>query len=85
MKALEGIDLSKPAYSKLASDVEKLAQNDPKTLVQGSAISALAKTKDRKYLPIFEKGLDAVSNSVKGNSLGAIFANCPSRVQSFGR
>lgn len=80
MKALEGIDLTKPAYKSLASEVEKMAQNDPKTLVQGAAIAALGKTKDRKYLPVFEKALGAVSNSVKGNALAAISAIDPARV-----
>ena len=83
MKALEGLDLSKTNVVKtVASDVEKMAQNDSKTLVQGAAIAALAKTRDKKYLPIFEKGLNAVSNSVKGNSLAAISQIDPSRVQA---
>ncbi|WP_419870246.1 M1 family aminopeptidase [Chryseobacterium sp. CT-SW4] len=83
MKALELMDLSNGDQSKaLAGDVEKLANNDPKTLVQASAIAALAKTKDKKYLPIFEKGLNAVSNSVRGNSLGAISAIDPSRISA---
>lgn len=81
IEALRGMDLSKPTVAKLvAADVEKLAQNDPKTLVQGAAIAALAKTKDKKYLPIFEKGLSAVSNSVRGNSLAAVSQIDPSRV-----
>lgn len=83
MKALQGLDLSKPEQSKLTvSDVEKLASNDSKTLVQATAIAALAKTKDKKYLPLFEKGMNAVSNSVKANSLSAISAIDPSRVAS---
>lgn len=81
MKALSGLDLSKPDQAKIAlSEVEKLAANDPKTLVQGAAISALGKTKDKKYLPLFEKGMSAVSNSVKANSLSGISAVDPSRV-----
>ncbi|WP_390453041.1 M1 family metallopeptidase, partial [Chryseobacterium sp. Alg-005] len=83
MKALELMDLTNPEQMKaLGADVEKLAVNDPKTLVQASAIAALAKTKDKKYLPIFDKGVNAVSNSVKGNSLGAISAIDPSRISS---
>ncbi|MBB4806064.1 aminopeptidase N [Chryseobacterium defluvii] len=83
MKALELIDLTNPEQMKaLGADVEKLASNDPKTLVQAAALAALAKTKDKKYLPVFEKGMNAVSNSVKGNSLGAIVAIGPSRVSS---
>ncbi len=81
MKALKGLDLSKPDQAKAAlNEVEKLAANDPKTLVQGAAIAALGKTKDKKYLPIFEKGINAVSNSVKANSLGAISETDPTRV-----
>ena len=83
MKALSSLDLSKADQAKAAlSEVEKLASNDPKTLVQGAAISALAKSKDKKYLPVFEKGMSAVSNAVKANSLAGIAAVDPARVAS---
>ena len=83
MKALSGLDLSKPDQQKLAlAEVEKMASNDPKTLVQSSAITALAKTRDKKYLPLFEKGMSAVSNSVKASSLAAIGAIDPAKVAS---
>ena len=83
MKALELMDLSNPEQAKaLAADVEKLATNDPKTLVQGAAVAALAKTKDKKYLSIFEKGASAVSNSVRGNSLSAIVTVDPSKANT---
>ncbi len=81
MRALAGLDLSKADHSKAAlAEVEKLASNDPKTLVQAASISALAKTKNKKYLPVFEKGISAVSNSVKASSLAAIAGIDPSRV-----
>lgn len=58
MKALNGLDLSKPNQAKLAlAEVEKLASNDPKTLVQGEAIAALAKTKDKNISPYMKKEL----------------------------
>ncbi|OCA68963.1 peptidase M1 [Chryseobacterium artocarpi] len=83
IKALELMDLSNPEQMKaLGADVEKLATNDPKTLTQAAAISALAKTKDKKYLPIFEKGVGAVSNAVKGNSLGALITIDPSKANT---
>lgn len=83
IKALELMDLSNPEQMKaLGADVEKLATNDPKTLTQAAAISALAKTKDKKYLPIFEKGVGAVSNAVKGNSLGALITIDPSKANA---
>lgn len=82
-KALELMDLSNAEQLKaLGADVEKLASNDPKTLIQGAAIAALAKTKDKKYLPIFEKGVGAVSNSIKGNSLAAVVAIDPTKVNA---
>ncbi|KMQ72472.1 M1 family metallopeptidase [Chryseobacterium koreense] len=83
IKALSGLDLSKPDQQKAAlAEVEKMAVNDPKTLVQSAAITALAKTKDKKYLPVFDKGMSAVSNAVKGASLGAIAVIDPSRVSA---
>ncbi|PWN67986.1 M1 family metallopeptidase [Chryseobacterium oncorhynchi] len=84
IQALQLMDLSSPEQMKaLGADVEKLASNDPKTLTQAAAIAALAKTKDKKYLPMFEKGMSAVSNAVKGNSLGAILAVDPSKANNF--
>jgi aminopeptidase N len=80
IKALQLMDLSNPEQMKtLGVDVEKLASNDPRTLVQAAAIGALAKTKDKKYLPLFEKGVNAVSNAVKGNSLSAVVTIDPSK------
>ena len=79
-KALEQIDLTIPEQAKaLTADVEKLASNDPKTLVQAAAISALVKTKNAKYSSIYEKGLNAVSNAVKGSSLAGISELDPSK------
>lgn len=80
IKALELMDLSNKDHAKiLTPDVEKLAANDPKTLVQAAAVAALAKTKNKKYLPLFEKGVNAVSNAVKINSLKAIIDSEPSK------
>jgi len=80
-KALSGLDLSQPNVSKIAlSEVEKLASNDPKTLVQAAAISALVKTKNAKYMSLYEKGMSAVSNSVKAASLSGIASLDPSKV-----
>ncbi|MDR6546612.1 aminopeptidase N [Chryseobacterium rhizosphaerae] len=83
IKALELMDLTNSDQMKaLGTEVEKIASNDPKTLAQAAAIGALAKTKDKKYLPIFEKGVNAVSNAVKGNSLSAVLTIDPSRANA---
>lgn len=83
IKALELMDLSNSEQMKaLGAEVEKIASNDPKTLTQAAAINALAKTKDKKYLPVFEKGVNAVSNAVRGNSLGAIATIDPTKIAS---
>lgn len=85
IEALKGLDLSKANQAKLAlSEVEKLAHNDPKTLVQAAAITALSQTNDKKYLPLYEKGLSALSNSVKGASLGAIAKLDPNKAITLG-
>ncbi len=80
IKALSLVDLANPEQMKaLGAEVEKLASNDPKTLTQAAAITALGKTKDKKYLPLFEKGINAVSNAVKGSSMSALLSIDPSR------
>ncbi|WP_417431224.1 M1 family metallopeptidase [Halpernia sp.] len=80
IQALNALDLSKTDQSKMAlSEVEKLAQNDSKTLVQAAAISALVKTKNVKYLPWFEKNMSAISNAVKASSLAGIAALDPEK------
>jgi len=83
IKALNLIDLTNPEQMKaLGADVEKLASSDPKTLTQAAAIAALGKTKDKKYLPLFEKGVNAVSNAVKGSSMGALLSIDPSKANN---
>ncbi|MDR6459594.1 aminopeptidase N [Chryseobacterium vietnamense] len=83
IKALNLLDLTNPEQMKaLGAEVEKLASNDPKTLSQAAAITALGKTKDKKYLPLFEKGVNAVSNAVKGSSLSALLSIDPSKASN---
>ncbi|WP_294246828.1 M1 family metallopeptidase [uncultured Chryseobacterium sp.] len=83
IRSLKLMDLSNPEQRKtFGAEVEKLASNDPKTLVQASAIAALAKTKDKKYIPVFEKGMNAVSNAVKASSVAALIEADPSRAAS---
>ncbi|WP_080780114.1 M1 family metallopeptidase [Chryseobacterium phocaeense] len=83
IKALQFMDLSNPEQMKaFGADVEKLASGDPRTMVQAAAIGALAKTKDKKYLPLFEKGVNAVSNSVKAQSVSAVLAVDPSKAST---
>lgn len=83
IKALELSDLTDAEQNKyLIADVEKIAAEDSKTLVQAAAISALAKTKNKKYMPLFEKGMNVVSNAVKANSFLAIMATDPSKAKA---
>lgn len=83
IKALKSLDLSKPAVAKVAtSEVEKLI-NDSKTLVQAAAISALAKTKNAKYLPVFEKNISALSSSVKAAALEGILKINPEKAVQY--
>lgn len=62
--------------------LKKLASNDPKTLVQAAAISALAKQRIKVHADIW-KGINAVSNAVKGSSVGAIVAIDPSKAAAY--
>jgi len=72
--ALESIDLFQKYNKKEAIDkVVKLAQSDPKTLVQAAAISVLGKLIDPIYKPLFEKGMASESYAVTGNSLTSLY------------
>jgi len=72
--ALESIDLFQKYNKKEAIDkVVKLAQSDPKTLVQAAAISVLGKLVDPIYKPLFEKGMTSESYAVTGNSLTSLY------------
>ncbi|AFR35926.1 M1 family metallopeptidase [Riemerella anatipestifer] len=83
IQALNALDLSNPAHAKVAlAEVEKIANNDPKTLVRAAAILALSKTKNKKYLPLYEKNIDVVSNAIKGSALAAIAQTEPERVKN---
>lgn len=81
IKALQGIDLGQPNMAKsLSTEVEKIANNDPKTLAQAAAITVLAKTNNPKYASIYEKGSTAVSNAVKGASILGISSLNPEKI-----
>ncbi|WKS96000.1 M1 family metallopeptidase [Riemerella columbina] len=83
IQALNALDLANAAEAKLyASEVERLAQNDDKTLVKAAAIIALSKTKNKKYLPIYEKSINSPSNAVKASTLAAIAQTDPERIKT---
>ena len=70
---------SKPIVDKASSKLKQLASNDPKTLVQAAALSALndANIYDAT---IFEKASKSPSFSVQGASLTGIAKNNPTKV-----
>jgi aminopeptidase N len=72
--ALENIDLFQKYNKKEAIDkIVKLAQSDPKTLVQAAAISVLGKLVDPIYKPLFENGMNSESYAVTGKSLTSLY------------
>jgi aminopeptidase N len=71
--ALRNIDLSKKFRKEAIKVVETLATTDTKTKVQGEAILVLAKLIDPKYKPIYERGINNPSYSIKSNSIIALY------------
>ncbi len=72
--ALNSIDLRGKYHKKQAiKAIEDLATSDPKTIVKGIAISILGKLIDPVYKPIFERGMQSESYSVKGNATLAMY------------
>ncbi|MDL1913101.1 MAG: M1 family metallopeptidase [Bergeyella sp.] len=80
IKAIKNLDLSNALVAGLAtSEIEKLAENDEKTLVQAAAIMALTQTNNKKFSKIYERGINAVSNAVKYASIVGISQIDPNR------
>lgn len=71
--ALQNIDLGRKLRKDAIKIVETLATTDPKTMVQGEAIGVLGKLIDSKYKPIYERGIENVSYSIKSNSISALY------------
>ncbi len=57
------------AVPSVLKEIEQMAQKDPDKKVQATALEILAKTKDFKYLPLFQKYISDSSYSVAGASL----------------
>ncbi|MDP3313250.1 M1 family metallopeptidase [Lutibacter sp.] len=71
--ALENIDLFQKYNKKeVILLIEKIAQNDPKTLVRAAAIKVLGKLLDIKYKPLFEAGIKNESFSIISSSLTSL-------------
>lgn len=70
--AIEKIDISKTNAKSAIKKLEKMAVSDKKTLVRAAAISRLEILEDKKYVPLFKKGLQGNSNAVKKSSLMAL-------------
>lgn len=72
--AVEKIDLSnKNSKKQVIEKIKKLANSDPKTLVQSSAIQTLGKLTDPALKPVFDKALQSKSYSVIGKALVALY------------
>ncbi|PQJ74282.1 M1 family metallopeptidase [Polaribacter gangjinensis] len=72
--ALQQIDLiNKFAKKDAIQKIMKMANNDPKTLVQAEAIHTLGKLTDPELKPIFLKALESQSYSVLGKALVSMY------------
>ncbi|MDO4704423.1 M1 family metallopeptidase [Tannerella sp.] len=63
--------------------VAKIATSDPKNLVRSAAMWTLAATRDKRYLPLFERGLKTHSASVRNAALNGIAQTVPERAKNF--
>jgi aminopeptidase N len=72
--ALENIDLiNKWSKRNEIETIKRIANNDPKTLVQAAAIETLGKLTDPELKPIFEKALQSESYNVLGKALVGMY------------
>ncbi|WP_298366720.1 M1 family metallopeptidase [uncultured Lutibacter sp.] len=72
--ALDNLDLFQK-YNKrdIISKVEKIAQNDPKTLVRAAALGVLGKLIEPIYKPLFERGMNSESYAIVSSSLTSLY------------
>ncbi|MGB5243987.1 MAG: M1 family aminopeptidase [Lutimonas sp.] len=75
--AINKIDISRSDAGEAIKSIEKLAQEDPKTLVRAAAIEKLSITKDEKYNSLYNEALKSQSYSVQSAALAALFAQDP--------
>ncbi|WP_028891868.1 M1 family metallopeptidase [Tenacibaculum sp. 47A_GOM-205m] len=72
--ALENINLiNKYSKKNVIDKIMRMANSDPKTLVQAAAIETLGKLTDPALKSVFDKGLQSKSYSVLGKSLVAMY------------
>ena len=80
INAIHQIDVkSKPMMDKATAKLKQLAANDPKTLVQAAALSALNEA-NIFDATIYEKAVKSPSFSVQGAALTGILKNNPSKI-----
>ena len=72
--ALDNLDLFQK-YNKrdIISKVEKIAQNDSKTLVRAAALGVLGKLIEPIYKPLFERGMNSESYAIVSSSLTSLY------------
>ena len=72
--ALDNLDLFQK-YNKrdIITKVEKIAQNDEKTLVRAAAIGVLGKLVEPIYKPLFIRGFESESYALIGSSLTSLY------------
>ena len=71
--ALDKIDLSQPDAKKAIKLIEKMASNDPKTLVRAKAIEILSKQAAGDYISLYTQAMSEKSSAIRINALDALY------------
>ncbi|MGI9526413.1 MAG: M1 family aminopeptidase [Weeksellaceae bacterium] len=75
IQAIEALDITNSKVKgKVESKLMEIATKDVKTLVQATALNALAQLNDANYLPIFEQVANSESFAVQAASLNGLMA-----------
>ncbi len=82
IKALSELPVEQLSRKELDA-VAKIARSDPKNLVRSAAMWTLAGTRDKRYLPLFEKSMETHSTSVRNAALNGIAQTEPERAKRF--
>ena len=71
--AIENIDLAQPNGKKVLKKIEKMASDDPATLVRAEALKKLFDFDGDSYISLFKEALASESSAMRVNALKALY------------
>ena len=72
-EAIASIDLTQPGSKKVIKKIEKMALEDPSTLVRAEAVKKLFDLDGDSYVTLFKESLNSESSAIRVNALRSLY------------